>query len=623
VGRAARPRKLVGLIRRSLAPMNVIAILPDLLIDQIKAGEVVERPAAVVKELVENSLDAGAQSIVIDVAEGGLNRIRVTDDGRGIPADALGRALERHATSKIRELADLESVASLGFRGEALPSILSVSRLRLISRPIDAAHAHQVYGDGRLTDGAASEPAAHPPGTSIDVRDLFYNTPARRKFMRSPAAEFRAIVQVVHKLALWRPALRIELLHNGRSTLKLPPQSQAARIAALLGETFLAESVAVDEGRLGMHLQGWVGLPAAARARADCQYVHINGRPVRDRVMAAAIRRAYADVMHSQHHPAFALALSLDPAAVDVNVHPQKTEVRFRRTAEVHDFIFGVIHHQLRTVRPEPERHHQIRPEPMPQWQVPMALGIESVPDAPVSGFGLRADADLKAPDSRVEDRANDLSYLVQRPAMAPAQDTPGDAPLGQALAQLHGIFILAENVDGLVVVDAHAAHERVLYERLKQQLAAGHAASQRLLVPEAVALDEAAVETLLAQREALAAVGFELDQAGPDSLWVRAVPALLQREPVATLLKRWAGGTDEDELHRIDDGAQSAQQRVLADVACKAAIKANRRLTLPEMNALLRDIERTELSGQCNHGRRTWVQIPRGTMDHWFLRGR
>ncbi|WP_029890890.1 DNA mismatch repair endonuclease MutL [Polycyclovorans algicola] len=602
--------------------MNAIAVLPDLLIDQIKAGEVVERPAAVVKELVENSLDAGAQAIVIEVAEGGLNRIRVTDDGRGIPADALGRALARHATSKIRALADLESVASLGFRGEALPSILSVSRLRLISRPSEAAHAHQVHGDGRLADDAATEPAAHPQGTTVDVRDLFFNTPARRKFMRSPAAEFRAIVQVVHKLALWRPGLRIELLHNGRSTLKLPPQSQAARIAALLGEDFVADSIALDEARLGMHLQGWVGLPAAARARADCQFLHINGRPVRDRLMASAIRRAYADVMHSQHHPAFVLSLSLDPAAVDVNVHPQKTEVRFRRSAEVHDFIFGVIHHQLRAVRPEPARHHQIQPEGPTLRQAPLTfepLRTASGPDDLVRDAPEHVE---QIPVDRVEDHGLRLPYPS---AAAPAVAAGAVAPLGQAIAQLHGIFILAENEEGLVVVDAHAAHERVLYERLKQQLAAGQSASQRLLVPEAVVLEAAAVETLMAQRDALAAVGFELDQAGPDTLWVRAVPVLLLRTPVAALLRRWAGSGDSDDepLHRIEDGAQSAQQRVLADVACKAAIKANRRLSVPEMNALLRDIERTELSGQCNHGRRTWVQIPRGTLDHWFLRGR
>lgn len=596
--------------------MNPIAVLPDLLIDQIKAGEVVERPAAVVKELIENSLDAGAQSIIVDVVEGGLNRIRVTDDGRGIPADSLTRALSRHATSKIRVLDDLESVASLGFRGEALPSILSVSRLRLTSRTLDAAHAHQVQGDGRVADGQTPEPAAHPPGTSIDVLDLFFNTPARRKFMRSPAAEFRAIVQVIHKLALWRPALRLELLHNGRSALKLPPQSQAARVAALLGDAFVAESVALDEARQGFHLQGWVGLPAAARSRADCQYVHVNGRPVRDRLMAAAIRRAYADVMHSQHHPAFALSLSLDPAAVDVNVHPQKTEVRFRRSAEVHDFIFGVIHHQLRAVKPEPERHHQIRIDDAPQWQAPLRLETPAAASPP-SSFGSSSPS-VETP--WVEAREQSPSYSTPVPMAAP----PPEAPLGQAIAQLHGVFILAENAAGLVVVDAHAAHERVLYERLKQQLAAGDAPSQRLLMPESVVLDEVAVERLLAQGPGLKALGFDLDQAGPDSVWVRAVPALLQREAVPVLLRRWAGSADdEDEVHRIDDGVQTAQQRILADVACKAAIKANRRLTLPEMNALLRDIESTELSGQCNHGRRTWVQIPRGTLDHWFLRGR
>lgn len=597
--------------------MNPIVVLPDELIDQIKAGEVVERPAAVVKELVENSLDAGAQSLSIDIVDGGLGRIRVTDDGHGLTRDSLAAALTRHATSKIRSLDDLQAVASLGFRGEALPSIASVSRLLLTSRTADAPHAWQWRE-------ATTEPAAHPVGTSVEVRDLFFNTPARRKFMRSPAVEFRAITQTVHKLALWRPGLRVDLAHNDRTVLRLDRQAQDGRIAAVMGADFLRNSIAIDAHHDGMRLQGRVGLPATARPRADLQFVHINGRPVRDKVMAAAVRRAYADVMHSQHHPAFALSLALDPATVDVNVHPQKTELRFRDSRAVHDFIFGALHHALRSVRPDAQQHRvdAVAVTPGPNPRPPSAVTDPAIRQPALSGWAVATGGETRAStsDSLQVAEAQALRYGGTAPETAPDREWP----LGSAVAQLHGIFILAENREGLVVVDAHAAHERILYERFKHQLANGAMASQHLLTPESITLDGAGTELLMTQVEALARVGLIIERAGPETVWVRAAPALLPQSQLAPLLRRWAGQQlDGDDLHPIDDSTRDAQHRILADVACKAAIKANRRLSHAEMNALLRDIERTELSGQCNHGRRTWVQIPRATMDHWFLRGR
>jgi DNA mismatch repair protein MutL len=589
--------------------------LPDALVNQIKAGEVVERPAAVVKELVENSLDAGADQIDVELEEGGLRRIRVRDSGRGIAGEELALALSRHATSKIANLDDLESVASLGFRGEALPSILSVSRLSLISCVAGAPHAWQVEGAGALAD-PQPRPAAHPVGTTVEVQDLFFNTPARRKFMRTPATEWRAAQQALLRLALGRPQVRFSLSHNGRRSLAVAAQSAEARVAALLGEDFLRDALAIDVAREGLALQGWIGLPSAARAQADLQYFSVNGRHVRDRLIAGALRRAYADVMHSQHHPAFVLQLLVDPQAVDVNVHPQKTELRFREAGRVHDFVFGVVHQALRQVRPQPGLHHQVQPR-LPEPGLPTGAGAPppraAAPSALTGALFVR-----EAPP-----RA-DWTDLARLAAAAPAPPAaPGAAadapPLGRALAQLHGVFILAENREGLVVVDAHAAHERVLYERLKADLARGDLPAQRLLVPEPIKLPEDQIERLLSQQPALARLGLEFDRSGPGSVLVRACSPLLAREDLAALL---ATVVRDEATHHVDE-VRSAQERLLADVACKAAIKANRRLSLPEMDALLRDMERTELAGQCNHGRRTWVQLARGTLDHWFLRGR
>lgn len=595
----------------------MIRVLPDTLVNQIAAGEVVERPAAVVKELVENSLDAGARAVEVEIEQGGAALIRIRDDGRGIAADELALALARHATSKIASFDDLERVATLGFRGEALPSILSVSRLRLVSRTAGADHAWELGGAGALE--GATRPAAHPLGTTIEVRDLFFNTPARRKFLKSESTEFRQVQQALSRIALSRFDVGFALRHNGRRIFELAPaageEGRLARLREVCGADFVAQSVAVDESRLGMRLSGWVGLPSFARTQADLQYVYVNGRLVRDRLLAFALKRAFADVMHSTHYPAYVVYLEIDPAAVDVNVHPQKTEVRFRDATRVHDLLFGAVHQLLRGLRPEPERHHQVQ------------LGAASEP-AVLPGFvarGAAVPAPPWRPAARLDLREGPAPYGAMEMAVAAAAPAagPDERPLGTPLAQVHGVYILAQNEQGLVLIDAHAGHERVLYERLKRQLADGGVPAQALLVPEVVALAEDEADALEAQRETLRRHGFELDRGGPGSVIVRAVPPLLAREDVAALLRELCGDETRRDSALHFDEALDAQHRVLADVACKAAIKANRRLTLAEMDALLRDMERTELAGQCNHGRPTWVQVTMAELDRLFLRGR
>jgi DNA mismatch repair protein MutL len=615
--------------------MAVIQLLPDVLINQIAAGEVVERPSAVVKELVENSLDAGATRVEIEVEQGGLGLIRVRDDGSGIGRDQLLLALQRHATSKISNLDDLESVASFGFRGEALPSILSVSRFQLMSRTAADDHGWLVGGAGAL-EAAAARPVAHPLGTTIEVRDLFFNTPARRKFMRAESTEFRHIDQQLRRLALTRFDRHFSLKHNNRRVLELAPAADDAaregRIAEICGDDFLANSIAVDETRLGLRLWGWATLPSFARAQADQQFFYVNGRMVRDKLLGHALRRAYADVLHSTRYPAFALFLELDPAMVDVNVHPQKSEVRFRQSSQVHDFLFGCVHQLLRRVRPEPERHHHVEFEPSAQ-----------PPPLPLQGSLYSRESQPRASKAHwmaAEPAPRGASpWPLYAPAAGPelrvapsaADDAPSSATdselqsLGRALAQLRGVFILAENRRGLVLVDAHAGHERVIYERFKQQLAEGAIPSQALLLPESVRVGEAEADALETQSESLSRLGLRLDRAGPDSITVRAVPPLLAKTNLTALLRTLAGRSDDDEtdsaLHFSE--ALDAQHRILADMACRAAIKANRRLTIPEMDALLRDMEQTENAGQCNHGRPTWVQIDADALDRLFLRGR
>jgi len=606
-----------------------IRILPDLLINQIAAGEVVERPAAVVKELVENALDAGARRIEVDIEQGGLGLIHVRDDGRGIARAELHLALTRHATSKISSLEDLERVATLGFRGEALPSIASVSRFTLTSRVPEEAHGWSIVGG----DAAPPRAAAHAIGTSVEVRDLFFNTPARRKFMRAESTEFRHVDQLLRRLLLSRQDLGMSLRHNGRRILEIAPVGAAlgaaARVAEVCGPEFMSNALRVDEARQDLRLSGWVALPSFSRSQPDLQYLYVNGRMVRDKLLAHALRRAYADAMHSTRHPAFLLYLEIDPALVDVNVHPQKSEVRFRQSAQVHDFLFGGIHQLLRRVRPDPQQHHRVSiadsadSAEVSLWQgASRPLPFRAAAPAADNGVARPYRSPWPLYQQPVETLEPVAAAAVEAVRPVPPSETrnDGDAPLGRALAQLRGVFILAENRLGLVLVDAHAAHERVIYERFKADLARGSVPSQALLLPEAFVVGEIEADLLERRRDDLARLGIVLDRAGPASVLLRAVPPLLARSDLDGLLQRLS--RDEADGGHIDE-AVDAQHRVLADMACRAAIKANRRLTLPEMDALLRDMERTDLAGQCNHGRPTWVQIDAPELDRLFLRGR
>ena len=600
-----------------------IQVLPDVLINQIAAGEVVERPAAVIKELVENSLDAGARRIEVDLEQGGLGLIRVRDDGQGIPSHELALALSRHATSKIAALDDLENVSSLGFRGEALPSILSVSRMSLSSRTADQTHGWQLGGAGRIE---ITQPlaVAHPQGTTIEVADLFFNTPARRKFLKSSATELRHADQWLRRLALARMDVGLSLRHDRRRLLELPAVTndteRDARVAAVCGDEFLAHRVELDESRLGMRLSGWFARPSFSRASADLQYFYVNGRCVRDRLVAFAIRRALADAMHSTRHPAFVLYLELDARAVDVNVHPQKTEVRFRESSRVHDFLFGAIQQRLRQLRPSADQHHV-------QFSGSESADENDAPASTAESWSVREPSFAQTAWAMLPTRAGATGGTQHDPSQSDdslaANEPAAAGALGYAIAQLHGVFILAQNARGLVLVDAHAAHERVLYERMKQELSQGRLASQALLVPQFLSLTEDQVDALEARREELLDLGLELDRVGPSSMQVRAVPPILVREDVAALVAGLAREEGRATPHAHFGEVLDAQSRVLADVACRAAIKANRRLTLPEMDALLRDMERTELADQCNHGRPTWVQLDMSELDRLFLRGR
>jgi len=610
--------------------MTAIQVLSDQLINQIAAGEVVERPSAVVKELVENSLDARARRIEIETEQGGLGLIRIRDDGAGIAREQLALALRRHATSKIANLDDLERVSSFGFRGEALPSILSVSRFSLISRTSNDPHAWRINGAGVL-EASPPQPAAFPVGTTIEVRDLFFNTPARRKFMRAEATEFRHIEQALRRLALTRFDLELSLKHNGRRVLELPPAdsetARASRVAAICGYEFLANSVEIDEQRLGMRLWGWVALPSFARAQADLQFLYVNGRSVRDKLLGHAMRRAYSDVLHSTRFPAFVLFLELDPAMVDVNVHPQKIEVRFRQSAQVHDFLFGCVHQLLRRIRPEPGQHHRVEFEAAPSsLHNPEQTSMAYAPRPASASWPMREPPPPRGaspwPLYGVAASEQQTPVVVLRPVA----DGGMEQPLGRALAHLRGVFVLAENALGLVLVDAHAAHERVIYERFKQQLAQGSVPAQALLLPEMIRVGVEAADRLEAEIESLCRLGLMLDRSAPDAVTVRSVPPLLARSDLAALLRKISGldaTSEETDSAEHFSEALDAQHRILADMACRSAIKANRKLSLPEMDALLRDMEQTENAGQCNHGRPTWVQIDADALDRLFLRGR
>ena len=589
--------------------MPVIHVLPELLINQIAAGEVVERPASVLKELLENSLDAGARAVEIELESGGVGRVRVTDDGGGIARADLMLALARHATSKIASLEDLEHVASLGFRGEALASIASVSRLTLTSRPPDARHAWRVEATAEVV--AEPLPASAPPGTTVDVRDLYFNTPARRKFLRTEGTEFAHCEEVFRREAMARPDVAFTLTHNGRLVWRLPPQPLSARVRELLGEEAAAALLPLDESSGNLRLHGFVASPAFSRTGRDQQYLFVNRRFVRDRLLAHAVREAFHDVLHHERQPAYVLYLEIEPGLVDVNVHPTKIEVRFRDPRAMHQFLFHALSRTLAQTRAGTQVTEAVSSGPAPplRWQ----------PSHPQTAMALTSGEPAAFYDLLFGRSSRDAESASAQAVQQPAQD-PQAPPLGFALAQLSGVYILAQNQHGLVVVDMHAAHERIMYEKLKAALDGERISTQRLLVPASLivsALEGAAVQEHATVLERL---GFEMANLSPTTVVVRAVPApLADSDPV---------GLARDVLRELAEFGPTRvlterRDEMLATMACHAAVRANRALTVQEMNALLREMEATERSGQCNHGRPTWTQITLAELDKLFLRGR
>ena len=600
--------------------MNRINRLNPRLANQIAAGEVVERPASVLKELLENSLDAGARRVDVEVEQGGKKLLRVRDDGGGIHKEDLALALSRHATSKISVPEDLAAIASLGFRGEALASIGSVSRLELSSRAAeaDSETGWTVRAEGQQME-ASLEPCQHGVGATAEVRDLFFNTPARKKFLKTERTEFGRIDEVLKRLALSRFDVQFNLRHNQRTVHELRPAlselEQRRRIGLVCGPAFLENSVEVDQRAAGLRLWGWISLPAFSRSQADLQYFYVNGRIVRDKIVNHAIRQAYQDVLYHGRHPAYVLFLELDPAAVDVNVHPTKHEVRFRDSRLVHDFLFRSLHRELADIKPEAQAREEGVSEPFPA--------------APATTFSQTA---LPLRDATpVRETAGEYRPLAhaappQSPAATPEQyaklfgggeEAP---PLGYALAQLHGVYILAQNREGLIIVDMHAAHERITYERMKQALDGESLRRQNLLVPLSLAVSEAEADCAETHRGNLLALGLELERVAAESVLVRQVPALLKDADIEQLARDVLSDLLE---FGSSDRLENRRNELLSTMACHGSVRANRRLGIDEMNALLRDMEATERSGQCNHGRPTWVWQSMDELDKLFLRGR
>ena len=625
-----------------MSVMSRIHLLSPRLANQIAAGEVVERPASVAKELLENSLDSGARRIDVEVEQGGVKLLKVRDDGGGIAPDDLPLALARHATSKIRELEDLEAVLSMGFRGEALASISSVSRLTLTSRTADADQAWQVETEGRDMEPRV-QPAAHPVGTSVEVRDLFFNTPARRKFLRAEKTEFDHLQEVIKRLALARFDVAFHLRHNGKTVLSLHEAgddiSRARRVASVCGPAFLEQALPIEIERGGLRLWGWVGLPTFSRSQADLQYFYVNGRMVRDKLVAHAVRQAYRDVLFNGRHPTFVLFLEIDPATVDVNVHPTKHEVRFRDSRMVHDFLYGTLHRALADVRPEDQVAAPAAVSPMmrptgqaagefgPQGEMGLAASVLEAPAPSAQPAWRGSGAGYQQPAgnpgvSAGEAQATYREYFSPLPT-ATAQPLPqeqGDIPpLGYAVAQLKGVYILAENAQGMVVVDMHAAHERITYERLKHAMASEGLRGQPLLVPESLAVSQREADCAEEHGEWFQRLGFELQRLGEESLAIRQIPALLKQAEATQLVRDVLADLLE---YGTSDRIQAHLNELLATMACHGSVRANRRLTIPEMNALLRDMEQTERSGQCNHGRPTWTQLSMDQLDKLFMRG-
>ena len=627
--------------------MPAIKRLPARLANQIAAGEVVERPASVLKELLENSLDAGAKRVDIDIEAAGTRLIRLRDDGSGIARDDLALALDRHSTSKIASLEDLERVGSFGFRGEALASIGSVAQLKLTSNTrAESSRGHSASCSGRDM-AVAVAPAAHPRGTTVEVRDLFFNTPARRKFLRTQRTEFKHLEETFKRMALARFEVHFTLRHDGRALHELRGCADAAerlrRVALLCGPSFVEHAIEIEREASGLTLRGWVAQPTFSRSQADLQHFFVNGRYVRDKLVAHAVRQAFADVLYHARHPAFVLYLELDPGDVDVNVHPSKHEVRFREGRSVHRFIYSTLHKALADLRPESASAYDA-PSPVsaPAGRLDLLtgelihqreMGLGQPPAAGVSETPLDADADLaRRPGAFAGARGADRG--VPRPDAAASyqrlygSNAHGDEaaheetvpPLGYALAQLHGVYILAQNRDGLVLVDMHAAHERITYERLKQARAQAGIRRQPLLVPQTLAVSAREVALVEEHAELFADLGLGIDIAGEESLLVREIPVSLQGADVEQLLRDVLADLGE---FGTSERLEQHENELLSTMACHGSVRANRRLAIPEMNALLRDMEITERSAQCNHGRPTWTALPMAELDRLFLRGR
>ncbi|MEZ0602752.1 DNA mismatch repair endonuclease MutL [Paraburkholderia sp. IW21] len=657
-------------------PLRAIQPLPDQLISQIAAGEVVERPASVVKELLENALDAGAQTLRILLDEGGVKRISITDDGCGIPENELALALMRHATSKIRSLAELEAVATLGFRGEALASIASVAQMAITSRTADAPHAVRVDAQ----TGVLS-PAAGTQGTTIEVRELYFNTPARRKFLKSEQTELGHCLEQIRRAALARPDVAISVLHNGKAVEHWNACEPPVRVAKILGETFATAHLPLDESAGPLAVYGCAGLPTASRGRADQQYFFVNGRFVRDKLLTHAVRAAYEDVLHGDRYPSYVLFLDLPPEAVDVNVHPSKIEVRFRDSRSIHQFVFHAVQRSLaRHAGASPETTaggHAAHLEPSAggaasfgatqpggagfgggnSFGTGASAGAGSLGGGMGGGFGSsqpgntwmrqarmtqgtlpvaqplafydalfgRRDTNTGTAEGATLFEARDSAaealspYNTSAPYGSPAFNAADEQPLGFALGQIHGIYVLAQNAHGLVIVDMHAAHERILYEQFKNALADRTIAVQPLLIPQTMQADPIEIGTVEEERDTLDALGFDLAVLSPTTLAIRAVPALLKDADLQALARAVLS-----DLHAFGGSRvlTERQHELLGTLACHHAVRANRRLTLDEMNALLRQMEATERADQCNHGRPTWYQLTLSDLDRLFMRG-
>jgi len=608
------------------AASRAIIQLDDHLINQIAAGEVIERPASLLKEVLENSIDAGATHIRVHAECGGFKRIAVQDDGIGIPETQMQLALSRHTTSKLTRFDDLFDVGTLGFRGEALPSIAAVSRLTVTSRVADSAQAFRVACHGGAAVGAP-QPAAHPPGTTVEAADLFYNTPARRKFLRTEKTELKHLDAVVRRIALSHFELDIRFIHDGKDMFHAPAAHTASqrqqRIAGLCGEMFAKQSVYFEDQVEIMRLSGWLGLPTFSRSQRDLQYFFVNHRAVRDNLVAHAVRRAYHDVLYHGRHPAFALFFHIRPNLVDVNVHPAKSEVRFRDSRAVHDYLYRTLHRVIAELTPGDSTVKLPTPG--------AAVALHGAGARP-GGYGPVASAAQRNIRVKVAEQL-DAYRALHPPAAAGAPpavaggaehaehtDDAEVPPMGYALAQLKGVYILAENRDGLIMVDMHAAHERITYETLKRRAAAQCAASQPLLVPLSIVVSRREAEAAEQFAGHFQALGFDIERLGDEQLAVRAVPELLARADLESLVRDVLSDLIE---HGGSQRIADAEHEILSSVACHGSVRANRRLTHAEMNALLRQMEQVERSGQCNHGRPTWMSVSLPEIDKWFMRGR